>query len=758
MPVVAPGTVQVQAILLISWFDPAQGHIEEWGSYNVQIDGLDALSWQGSNDTSPISMGFPKGYPSASANNVLSVSKMTSSYGNPYGVSYGGNIGFHNFLSSRQVGVVPTSTKDPSQRYYPYLSTVHNFAYDPTKPVATTQPFTFNGGTITINILLPPNTPPATTAGSNWPTSYGIAASDAPNVPAASPTSYPQPVPVQQIKINFPSGQFPLPYYSSGTLNGTNPSYAYARGDLADRLNGGYSGQTPTNAFSKFIAEGDTVRSVRAYPGDIRLIAGKVKIDDSTTSNFFDTSPGEAKIKAGLPAWDYANSTVRQVHSLRDSNDTVFNGAILGQLVPTTAGVTYFNTTTSLTAAYCKSTNWPPLTFSGAGNSAINGAYLDNDPTKGLGDWDNGFAQSADGPYINKPEEGAFNYYDGDGSNVPYFGNPWSGTLNQGLGSTFFSPNRLMPSPVMFGSLSTGVQRNLPWQTLLFCPNPLSENNHPGFGVGSSGVGPNAAPPLTTPPDHLLLDLFNMPVVEPYPISEPLSTAGRINMNYQIAPFTYITRNTGLRAVLKAERLTAIPNTAGQIYKKNNQGSNYTDALGCFPLNASYDYRIPIDAEQTLLGFDNYFKTRKDIFGSASQICDMFLYPARTALGSSTSSGATYDSANASIKAFWASNQLTGDNSREKPYADIYPRLTTKSNTFTVHMRVQTLKKSLNTDQTTWVDGKDTVQSEYRGSSTVERYVDPADPNLPDFADPSNTDTLDSHYKFRVISETQFSH
>ncbi len=36
--------------------------------------------------------------------------------------------------------------------------------------------------------------------------------------------------------------------------------------------------------------------------------------------------------------------------------------------------------------------------------------------------------------------------------------------------------------------------------------------------------------------DYLLLDLFSMPVVEPYPISEPLSTAGRINMNYQIVP------------------------------------------------------------------------------------------------------------------------------------------------------------------------------------------------------------------------------
>jgi hypothetical protein len=32
-----------------------------------------------------------------------------------------------------------------------------------------------------------------------------------------------------------------------------------------------------------------------------------------------------------------------------------------------------------------------------------------------------------------------------------------------------------------------------------------------------------------------------MPVVEPYAISEPLSVAGRVNLNYQIVPFTNIT-------------------------------------------------------------------------------------------------------------------------------------------------------------------------------------------------------------------------
>ncbi len=75
-----------------------------------------------------------------------------------------------------------------------------------------------------------------------------------------------------------------------------------------------------------------------------------------------------------------------------------------------------------------------------------------------------------------------------------------------------------------------------PWQTLLFCPNPASEANnsgapiHPGFGWTASAA--TNAPPYKIPPDHALLDFFTMPIVQPYAISEPFSTAGKVNMNY----------------------------------------------------------------------------------------------------------------------------------------------------------------------------------------------------------------------------------
>ena len=67
--------------------------------------------------------------------------------------------------------------------------------------------------------------------------------------------------------------------------------------------------------------------------------------------------------------------------------------------------------------------------------------------------------------------------------------------------------------------------------------------------------------------DHLLLDLFTMPFVEPYLISEPLSTAGRVNLNYQIAPYGYIKRSTALRAALHPLRVTAVKTNLLNTYK-----------------------------------------------------------------------------------------------------------------------------------------------------------------------------------------------
>ncbi|NBV25571.1 MAG: hypothetical protein EBS05_27140, partial [Proteobacteria bacterium] len=138
-----------------------------------------------------------------------------------------------------------------------------------------------------------------------------------------------------------------------------------------------------------------------------------------------------------------------------------------------------------------------------------------------------------------------------------------------------------------FGSLPTGVIRNQPWQTLLFRP----QAGHPGEGTPTSG------PPYTSPPDHLLMDLFWMPVIEPYAISEPFSTAGKVNLNYEMAPFSYIRRATALHAVFKSQEPLLIPTNAlpgspfgaSKIYKLWDH-----QALDCCSLpNAGQPVEIP---------------------------------------------------------------------------------------------------------------------------------------------------------------------
>jgi hypothetical protein len=102
--------------------------------------------------------------------------------------------------------------------------------------------------------------------------------------------------------------------------------------------------------------------------------------------------------------------------------------------------------------------------------------------------------------------------------------------------------------------------------------------------------------------------------------------------------------------------------------------------------------------------------------------------------------------------------KLTGDNTRESPYNQLYPRLTTRSNVFQVHYRVQALKKARSTPVTVWDEKKDRVGAEQRGSVVLERYIDPNDAALPDFvANPDADGALDDHYRFRIIRSKIFA-
>lgn len=335
--------------------------------------------------------------------------------------------------------------------------------------------------------------------------------------------------------------------------------------------------------------------------------------------------------------------------------------------------------------------------------------------TQWTGDWNNGVGDFPDGAYLGKSDDGIRNR---SGSSL-YLGSEFGWYSGAG----FFSPTQQMPSAVMFGSLPTGVKRTeaaylanndnaaQPWRTLLFCPNPAKGNAHYGF---------------IAPRDSLLLDFFTMPVVEPYAISEPSSTAGRINMNYQILPFTNITRATGLYAVLSSQRVTAFPDSIAAI----RNGSAVMATQIAIQANTTR-IRHRIDAEKTLEQFETRFAAG-DLFRSPSEICSLYFVPEGEGLSG--------------MPAWWSTHRATGDNLRERPYATTYPLLTTKSNTYTVHVRAQSL-----------TTGTHKVTGEYRGSTTIERYIDPADSRLGLAENDPDEKSLEPLYRFRVIETKRFA-
>jgi uncharacterized protein (TIGR02600 family) len=387
-----------------------------------------------------------------------------------------------------------------------------------------------------------------------------------------------------------------------------------------------------------------------------------------------------------------------------------------------------------------------------------------------LGDWNTGVGGNFDGAYINMGDQGFVRDMTDSRYNVYYPNNVVAAAGTNALAS--FSPNRQIASPVIFGSLPSGISplasvsangTQSPWQTLLFAPNPAAKNNHPGFSAGGTGAGPDARPPYTTAPDHLFLDHFWMPVVEPYAISEPFSTAGKVNLNYQIAPFSHIQRSTGLYAVLKAMKMPAIPNAFADKYRATVSGF-YTDMTGSVANIPSWRYNI--DVEAVVAGMKDRRFDKNDVYRSASEVCNIFMVPFKQPNATATTpagpSGTTaLDKYNATAS-WWNDKTLTGDNLRESPYNYIYPRITTKSNTYTVHLRVQALKqvpgwRTTAADWGRWDETKDQVVSEYRGSASIERYVDPNDTSIPDFAQPANySKNLAPYYRWRTLTEKQF--
>ncbi len=490
--------------------------------------------------------------------------------------------------------------------------------------------------------------------------------------------------------------------------------------------------------------------------GDLRLSALK---DILATDNVFRIHPAYTSINVG----NYYNSSYgfyQNASNIRFEGNYPFSSPRDGDPAAELNPNAKLNSPSNL-----KPYSYFTIDSAAPSSYGSGGAYFTYNGKNVSGDWDTGEYTVVDGPYINKASEGVASY-------------PETGAAPNNISSSF-SPNRQIASAVNFGSLSTGFNGALtkgsttPWQTLLFCPNPASIAGTsppvtPATGDNYATVANH--PGAVNPPDHLLLDLFTMPVVEPYAISEPFSTAGKINMNYQIVPFTYIKRATGLEAVLRSTKVTAIDGGCGD--------THYVDGA---PAGADCNFRYDIDIDHTLEQFEWRFENNLP-FVSASEICEQFLVPnvSNVLPTPNLNLPATllFNPVNTipqTMVAWWTRSTTgtedwsiskwagpygytsTGDNLREKPYGDIYPRLTTKSNTFTVHVWAQTLQKvpstSTGANAGRWVQGTDVVTSEYRGSYVVERYLDP---NITSYSltNPSSTPL---NYKFHVVSSRQFN-
>ena len=508
---------------------------------------------------------------------------------------------------------------------------------------------------------------------------------------------------------------------------------------------------TSENSRSVMIQAGDTSRGIEAAT-DMRLMAGLSSVPSAmfqghpilatTNNNQGGSHAHNLRFADGTSAC-FAPGNTDSTNPSTGSygwNDLVasaqYPSAVQTLLVvPDWRGVTpsaYYNVFTSSPCSVL------------TGSTSVSMPITSTSPPTSLpGDWDTGPGYAPDGAQINMPDGGtilapATAYQSLTGSQIP--------------ADTQRTPNALVPSPVILGSLPAGINPNdsllaannpsgtpqsQPWRTLLFCPYPAANSTSTPYAVH-----PGAA----SPPDYLILDNFWMPVVEPYAISTCMATTGKINLNDQIVPFTHLHRSTALRALLDDVLIPAVPVSAAGSYK--SAGTALTSIWN------------PVDKDSTIAQIESRFANNSvDAYLSEGEICKVPLVPSLSVTPSPFSTNVT--ATQSALESFWNGSQtqnggLTGDNLRELPYAQLYSRLTTRSNSYTVHVRVQVLKKlTSDPDQNVWKEGTDVVLGDWRGSYEIERYLDPA-AAAPTARAPAVGSML-GPYKFRIVSAHAFA-
>lgn len=723
-----PGQKIVQAALLFKTFTPSQGWVPINPDFQFRVRGADAIEIGGVT-------GLFAGSDIWRSTGISFAGGPRPRWGIWGGRHYGGNGGFRGLMMTnengpdgyRRMASFDIGASTDQNQLYPWISRPFLVTEDVNGDIA------FNGAQITIEIYsnVDDNSlPSAPQSGTQLVQTMEINMGELPGSMRAPSLATGSTEWVNEWGVPTPPEHSPGRFWSLSS-NGAFPNGTEGanRGRLAG-ITGG------VNRSARFIKEGDTCWSMGIPHGDYRMVAARSYI-----------GPGElfAPHPDAGPGFNG-----RMAHTLFNAAGSHFAGSGRRE------GNPVIDPDRKLVQINDHQGNAPsPL-------------WVDSQLWNLYGDFDNGMGNARDGPYINKADEGnthSLNRKTGllgpttaydmrrDYGDYPYFVRDY---IHEPGGPSYFSPNRIMPGPGVFGSLPTALLTttgagagNGAWQTLLFRPD-------------ISGNGYQSHPGALEPKDHLIMDLFWMPVVEPYAISETLSTAGKINMNYQILPFSYITRRTALHGVFKSEVMMTVPNKHARDYKVGagrGFGYHWKDSPygGTLQQKSMRTFIVP---DETLDQFDTMKFDQNKLFTSATEICDIFLIPQDIGEASGFSNAAgTYTPTVAQMRSgkYNRDHAVVGDNGRERPYTDIYPRLTTKSNTYKVHYRAQVLRKAKGRPVDEWDPIYDRAVGEYRGSTVIERYLDPNDVDIPDYAITAGALSIDSFYHYRVLNTRRFA-
>ncbi len=335
------------------------------------------------------------------------------------------------------------------------------------------------------------------------------------------------------------SDRWYLPRDGGNTTYGTNFDWTYGRVLVDIKGVADMAGRTDTDVVQSMVLSSNW--------SDARLLAA---------SNI--------PVAAFTPHPNYGTKRLANDFRLGDLKPTLFNGDVYGKLVEGAVYNTYpFSTTVSLDRFHRRPLTSPSIAAAPA-----------------TADWDNGIGNYPDGPWVNKSDEGSIiptlsrsPYFHGEKVEVP--------------SRTFFSPNRQVSSPGVFGSLSTGVKRQIPWQTLLFRPGLRAI---PERLIRGSAF------------DGFILDAYRGTLRH----QRAVFYRWKINLNQQIVPFTYINRYSGLRAAMMGEKVTKVSKAQAATYKVGPVETPSLSVPTRLPLNLSA-------SDGTLRQLVDKFATEKSI-------------------------------------------------------------------------------------------------------------------------------------------------